>query len=635
MGTARVSAGIRLEQSTGPWPHGFSYRQYPVGSLLVWSTRTEGASYRGSSPPSFGTVKLLLDGQQRITTLYGIIKGEPPPFFEGNPDSFTNLYFNLEDEVFEFYAPARMADNPVWIDVTNLMKNGLGPVMQRVLTQFHDTDRTQIYLARLSSLDNIKNRDFYYEDISGDHINVDVVVNIFNMVNSGGTHLSKGDLALAKICAQWPDARTELNRCLSRWKEAGYLFKLDWLLRCVNTITTGEALFQYLDNLSITEFQEGLNKAEEHVDTLLNLISARLGLDHDRVLGSRYSFPLLVRYLDQKESSLSDHRERDRLIYWYIHTFMWGRYAGSTETYLNVDLAALEHPGDALDRLITELRSSRGDLRLSESDFDGWSKGSRFYPMLYMLTRVNHAVDLVSGVELSQHLLGRTSSLEVHHIFPKSLLYDYGYSKAESNAIANFTFLTKGSNLDISADDPAVYLEEIAAKFPGALESHWIPSDRDLWKMDNYKEFLAKRRQLLADSANEFLDGLYSGTALDETVAVPVSGKGPVSIGGVSSEDEEEMLFAINDGISEQGLSEGELLFDLSDPDTGEAIAVIDLGWPDGIQVGLGQPVALMIDEAPEIRDKVSQRGFRVFTDVETFKDYVGSTLVSQYMAAD
>ena len=51
--------------------------------------------------------------------------------------------------------------------------------------------------------------------------------------------------------------------------------------------------------------------------------------------------------------------------------------------------------------------------------------------------------------------------------------------------------------------------------------------------------------------------------------------------------------------------------------------------------MGLGQPVALMINEDPELRDKVSQRGFRVFTDEETFKSYVGSSLVSEYTVAD
>jgi hypothetical protein len=65
-------------------------------------------------------------------------------------------------------------------------------------------------------------------------------------VNSGGTKLSKGDLALAKICAEWPDARSEMKTRLGGWRNAGYDFNLDWLLRCVNTVLTGEAKFHFL-----------------------------------------------------------------------------------------------------------------------------------------------------------------------------------------------------------------------------------------------------------------------------------------------------------------------------------------------------------------------------------------------------
>ena len=65
------------------------YRKHPVGSLLVWVTRTEDASWRGNSSLQPGTVKLLLDGQQRITSLYGIMREKPPKFFEGNKEAFT------------------------------------------------------------------------------------------------------------------------------------------------------------------------------------------------------------------------------------------------------------------------------------------------------------------------------------------------------------------------------------------------------------------------------------------------------------------------------------------------------------------------------------------------------------------
>ena len=72
------------------------YRRYPVGSLLVWVTRTESADARGDSKLPPGVVKLILDGQQRMTSLYGIIRGEPPKFFEGNPKTILGLFFNLE-----------------------------------------------------------------------------------------------------------------------------------------------------------------------------------------------------------------------------------------------------------------------------------------------------------------------------------------------------------------------------------------------------------------------------------------------------------------------------------------------------------------------------------------------------------
>lgn len=97
-------------------------RKHPVGSLLVWTTKTENASTWGDGQLAPGAVKLILDGQQRITSLYGTIRGREPEFFYGDVNSFTNLYFNLDDESFEFYAPMKMNDNPLWINVTELRK---------------------------------------------------------------------------------------------------------------------------------------------------------------------------------------------------------------------------------------------------------------------------------------------------------------------------------------------------------------------------------------------------------------------------------------------------------------------------------------------------------------------------------
>ena len=88
-------------------------------------------------------MKLILDGQQRITTLFGSIEGEPPSFFEGNVDSFTNLYFNVEEESFEFYRPIIMRGNIAWINVTEVMQNGASSIIS---AQFEALDRAVTHL---------------------------------------------------------------------------------------------------------------------------------------------------------------------------------------------------------------------------------------------------------------------------------------------------------------------------------------------------------------------------------------------------------------------------------------------------------------------------------------------------------
>lgn len=602
------------------------YRRHPVGSLLVWLTRTEQADARGDQELQPGTVKLLLDGQQRITTLYGIIRGRPPAFFDGNEAAFTGLYFHLDDEVFQFYGPVKMGGDPRWIDVTELMQKGVGDFAGRLFANAELRDNFNEYLQRLNAIEGIKQIDLHIDEVTGEDKTVDIVVEIFNKVNSGGTKLSKGDLALAKVCAEWPAAREEMRARLAKWQRAGFHFRLDWLLRNVNTIVTGEAMFSALKDVSPTEFRQGLKDAETYVDALLDLIGSRLGLDHDRVLGSRYSFPLMTRYLAQRDGKFADYKERDKLLFWYVHTMLWGRYAGSTETVLNQDLAVIEDDDGALDWLIDQLRQNRGDLRLHPGDFGGWSRGARFYPLLYMLTRVWGSKDWESGIELKQHLLGKNTSLQLHHIFPKARLYEHGYDRPLVNALANFTFLTADANLHIADRDPAEYLAEIAARNPGALESHWIPMDPDLWKLDAYPAFLAARRELLARAANDFLQGLLGGEqpGPSEEEAVSIAGRtAPFGPGGVEDDDELELLIACNDWVREQGLPEGELLFELVDEESGNATAILDLAWADGLQKGLSRPVALLLDEAPATEEAANRAGYLFFTDAEAFRDYV------------
>lgn len=600
------------------------YRKYPVGSLLVWITPTESAKARGPGELAPGVVKLLLDGQQRCTTLYGIIRGQPPKFFDGATQAFTGLYFHLEDEVVEFYAPAKMQADPRWIDISALFKTGLAAALQRILADPQLQANAQRYINRLNAITTIADVDLHIEEVVGTDKTLDVVVDIFNRVNSGGTKLSKGDLALARLGAMWPQVREEMKKKLRKYEQAGFYFRLEWLLRAVNAVLTGQAFFTALEHISAEDFKAALQKTERHLDYLLNLIAGRLGLDHDRVLSSRYSLPLLARYLEVRGGRLTDHRERDKLLYWYIHTLLWGRYSGSTETILGQDLNLVADAAGALDRLIAQLRQVRGDLRVQPGDFLGASRGARFYPLLYMLTRVWQAKDWKTGTPLHGHMLGTMSRLELHHIFPGSQLKKKGFKVAERNALANFTFLTKETNLEVTNRLPTEYLPAYAERNPAVIESHWIPMDPKLWQIDRYPEFLAARRELVAKAANEFLDSLLGGAlpARAEDRAAVISPDGS-PVRNAAREQEDRVIEKCRAWLQARGLPTGDRNYELLDADTGEALATIDLAWPEGLQEGLSQPVALLLDEPDDIHETVATEGYRCFTEVESFQDYV------------
>ena len=107
------------------------------------------------------------------------------------------------------------------------------------------------------------------------------------------------------------------------------------------------------------------------------------------------------------------------------------------------------------------------------------------------------------------------------------------------------------------------------------------------------------------------------------------------SLGGVINEDEEQLLLDTNIWVIDQGLPEGELGYELVDERNGELLAILDLAWPEGIQQGFSQPVTLLIDEDAEIEKYASQAGFRIYTDVDSLKEYINNDALAISVAAD
>ena len=391
------------------------YRGYPVGSLLTWITRAERAEVRttGEAQAS-GPIDLLLDGQQRVTSLYGIIRGKPPLFFDGDAKAFTDLYFNLESEEFEFFSPGRMRNNPLWVSVTDLFATGNSWMGQLVGNPSYTPENQNNYLQNGLKVGNIKIIDLPVQSLTGEDKTTEVVVDIFNRVNSGGTRLSKGDLALARICAHWPEGRTEMQQRLGKWQAAGFDADLDWLLRCMTGVVANASEYERLERIDIETIQQSLAQTEIAVDHLLEAMRSHLYMDTDRVFSSKQALPVIVRYLTDRGGRFPDQATMVRILHWYLSVAVWGRFAGPTETVINQDLSALE-ADDPIDGLLRNLRQSQGERAVTHENFDVNYNRSRFYPLLYVMSRVHNARDWGTGNQLRHYSLGDHTNLEMHH----------------------------------------------------------------------------------------------------------------------------------------------------------------------------------------------------------------------------
>lgn len=107
-------------------------------------------------------------------------------------------------------------------------------------------------------------------------------------------------------------------------------------------------------------------------------------------------------------------------------------------------------------------------------------------------------------IRLDGKVQGHNAQLQVHHFFPQSLLRKHGHGQDVINTFGNYTVLSANTNLNVGAEEPATYMKRIKVGNT-QLEKQCIPTDRALWRLDRYNDFLKERRRLLAETANHFL----------------------------------------------------------------------------------------------------------------------------------
>ena len=318
------------------------YRKHPTGHLLIWRTYKPAAVRDGAKPPD-GHSLLLLDGQQRLTTLYVLFKGEAPRFYEGE-SLFFDLYFNVQTEEFRFWQKSRMENNPAWIGVHEFLNEGLDALLERL--DKLDVDVREVIqdnLSRLSRLNQIGGYTYTVDQVSGEDVGVDEVVEIFNRVNSAGTPLTSADLALAHVCSIWPEAREEMRAFQTQMAAAGFDMEFSFLVRCLAGVATGSVVVEGsftrtpADALKVAWRQ--IRPAFEHLVSVLR---------HEAFIGNVNDLPshnVLIPatiYLARRGGCFPTDTIKRRFIRWINIAALWARYSGAAFTKLQQDVSGID-----------------------------------------------------------------------------------------------------------------------------------------------------------------------------------------------------------------------------------------------------------------------------------------------------
>lgn len=526
------------------------YRGYPSGSILVWETDEEQPSRdlavtQQSSP--FTGHKLLLDGQQRLTSLSAILRGEPVKvrgkkkpidvlfnldhpeglgeFSEVDSDVDSvlaeeddadddNGLFEEEGEVSVqerlkratfVVASKSLAAMPNWVSVTQVFKSDSdGEILKQAGVKSFDDPRYPKYVARLQRLRRIKEYP-YAMHVLDRGLSYEEVAEIFVRVNSLGVKLRGSDLALAQITARWRNSLKLLEEFQEECEKQWFSFDLGLLVRAMVVFATGQSRFKSVGNIPVSRLQEGWEKAKDGLRFAINFLKTNAAIDDESLLSSPLFF-ITIAFLSQKRDEHITKVEQKQLLHWLHVANARGRYSrGSSETLLDADLATIAKGGTAAD-LTETVRQQFGRLDFAASDFAGKNTQSPLFSLVFLALKDAGAKDWKTGLGISLTHQGKLHYIQYHHIFAKSLLRGT-YEPREINEIANMAFISGGTNRSLSNKPPNEYLPGIIEKQgEEALTQQCVPLNAKLHQLKEFRAFLEARRELLAASVNEFLE---------------------------------------------------------------------------------------------------------------------------------
>lgn len=507
-------------------------REYPIGTLLIWKTKDQIKKRRFIDNfrndirlsdfyvlPDNSTKMLVLDGQQRLQSLYIGLKGS----YEKKElaiDILSGDAVAPEDIRFKFkFLPPEEIKAP-WIKFKevvysnkeyNQIANDIKREFSNNLTADENT-RIETNVARIVrvfvTVENITWQEVDSIDFWEKYAQEDVV-EIFIRANAGGTPLGKSDLLFSLLIASWDDADEIIDEFLATINQTGYAFTRDFVLKvCLSLLDKGSQykVNKFRDPNIKTEIVNNWARISAAISAIKDFMYGKTFLKTDKLVPSylaiipmvyfRYHFP--EKWLPTMEHNMADYLLRISLT---------GAFSGSPDSLIDKCNETIKTTSAfTITSLYTTIKANGRSLEVSPDAILNFGYEDKEIHLLFNLWYgFNYQPAYAGNKPQVDHIFPQTQLKTIKTLNPATGRMDLlKYRKEERNQIANLMLLTADENGAGGKADtlPEEWFKDKSNEY---LDLHLIPKNRELWKLENFDGFIAERKKLILKKFDNLL----------------------------------------------------------------------------------------------------------------------------------
>lgn len=471
------------------------YNGYPVGTLLVWQTQERHQGRRVGTttyhrPASGQTVKFLLDGQQRVTSLANAIEG-----------TGRRLYFNAMDEFGSFRtSTADLAYSLRSIPIAGLDRESVESILTRAgMSKSHP--EYEPVKHKLTRLVGIFDRVVPVETLHG--FDYGEATDVFIRVNSRGTKLKNAELAIANLAYRLPGTVSgEIQKFSEKLASQGWDFPIPFVIRLLTAVSTQKVSYNALNAVSDDEIVRNWTSVQVAIECWLRQLRDQLGIHSEDVLTGKNSHIVPIAWLARHGNSECGNS----LIYWFVMSNVFSRYSGATDTNLDYDLRGITSQDEPqlVKHILAPIKARRTSMRIEAADITRAGRQSALKMLMY-LANIHIASSNLFGADGPS---GTQQPPVPMSIFPSRLLRTVNFDPSDA-------WVKDGGLVNTIFVDPSFETEDVigAAR---ALRSeiryqHGLPVLSVYKRNADIHEFFGQRSKLLLDQFNDVLTSLEVG----------------------------------------------------------------------------------------------------------------------------